>query len=61
MRVLTQLVAIASECTDLIACAFLVMTELRCGVLNSPCTLAHLYCIVLTHAEKRRDSSTCCL
>ena len=33
------------------ACAFHnyhVMTELSCGVLNSPCTLAHLYCIVST-------------
>ena len=41
--VLTQLVAIASKCTDLDVCAFHinyhVMTELSCGVLNSPCTL----------------------
>ena len=40
----TQLVAIASKCTDLGVCAFHnyhVMTELSCGVLNSPCTLAH--------------------
>ena len=38
--------AIASKCTDLDVCAFHnlnyhVMTELSCGVLNSPCTLAH--------------------
>ena len=51
--VLIQLVAIASKFTDLDVCAFHnyhVMTELSCGVLNSPCTLAHLYCIVSTHA-----------
>ena len=48
--VLTQLVAIASKCTDLDVCAFHnyhVMTELSCGVFNSPCTLAHLYCIYI--------------
>ena len=41
--VLTQLVKIASKCTDLDVCAFHnyhVMTELSCGVLNSPCTKA---------------------
>ena len=41
----TQLVAIASKRTDLDVCAFHnyhVMTELSCGVLNSPCTLAYL-------------------
>ena len=50
--VLTKLVAIA---TDLDVCAFHnyhVMTDLNClicDVLNSPCTLAHLHCIVSTH------------
>ena len=37
--------AIASKRTDLDVCAFHnyhVMTELSCGVLNSPCTLAYL-------------------
>ena len=51
--ILTQLVTIASKCKGLDVCTFhnYVMTELICGVLNSSSTLAHLYCIVSTHAE----------
>ena len=61
--ILTQLVTIASKCKGLDVCTFhnYVMTELICGVLNSSSTLAHLYCIVSTHAAKWRDSSTCCM